>query len=211
MSLNLKEVYDKEYIRGYFKRNKKIYLTSIIIFILLGLSLFMIFGSSQPISFNSENFDEIPKATLEELSAGFTLEEYLSLTLHNIIQDLTCLLGGLIFGIPTLIITMINSYNFTSIFLTFPLKPLLFGILPHGIFEIPSSIVALAGGIMLFLSEINVIKGLFSKNTTVGQKIDESQYYIKDAIISIAIVLVLLIIAGCIETFITPVLLVYFG
>ena len=73
----------------------------------------------------------------------------------------------------SLFISAINAYNFLTIFITYPLPVIIYGILPHGIFEIPSSIFALAGAIMLFKTEINVIKGIISSKTTVKDKINE--------------------------------------
>lgn len=36
MSLNLKDIFDKNYLKGYFHRNKKIFRVSILLFIILG-------------------------------------------------------------------------------------------------------------------------------------------------------------------------------
>ncbi len=81
------------------------------------------------------------------------------------------------------------------------------GIIPHGIFEIPSSVFALSGALMITSFELKIIKGVLSSKTTVKEEIENSIYLIKDAIISVGIVFLLLIIAAFIETFITPILL----
>jgi len=142
-------------------------------------------------------------SSIPGVNPDFSVNTFIALTVHNIIQDLTCLIGGLFFFIPSLLISALNAYNFFSIFLSWPFEVILYGILPHGIFEIPSSIFALAGAIMLFKTELKVIKGIVSRKTTIKEQINESQYLIKDAIITIFIVIILLVIAGFIETFIT--------
>ena len=144
------------------------------------------------------------RLTHPDLKNITTVESFVELTCHNLIQDLTCLFGGLLLFIPSLFISAINAYNFLTIFITYPLPVIIYGILPHGIFEIPSSIFALAGAIMLFKTGINVIKGIISSKTTVKDKINESEYLIKDAIITCFIVILLLVVAGFIEIFITP-------
>ena len=60
---------------------------------------------------------------------------------------------------------------------------------------------------MITSFELKIIKGVLSSKTTVKEEIENSIYLIKDAIISVGIVFLLLIIAAFIETFITPILL----
>lgn len=83
---------------------------------------------------------------------------------------------------------------------------ILVAVMPHGIFEIPSGIFAMAGGLMLFITEINVIKAILTRNS-VKEAINDSDKLIKDAIISTIIVFILLVIAAFIEIFITPLLM----
>lgn len=207
MSLNLSDIFKKKYLKGYFKRNKKIFITAIVLFVLLGVLSVFAGGYSQTVSLSEKSLSQAnigDDSTHPDLKNITTVESFVELTCHNLIQDLTCLFGGLLLFIPSLFISAINAYNFLTIFITYPLPVIIYGILPHGIFEIPSSIFALAGAIMLFKTEINVIKGIISSKTTVKDKINESEYLIKDAIITCFIVILLLVVAGFIEIFITP-------
>lgn len=206
MPLNLSEIFEKDYLKGYFNRNKKIFLVSIILFIVLG-SIGTLTNSDTMGLENPKNLAESVQSNDDSGSyEDMSFIGFLVLFVHNFINDFTCILGGLFFFIPSLHLTFINATNIITLFTKVDAILLLFGVIPHGIFEIPSSIFAMAGGLMLFLTEINVIKALISRNS-VKEAIDNSNELIKDALISTAIVFVLLLIAAFVETFITPVLL----
>ena len=76
-------------------------------------------------------------------------------------------------------------------------------VVPHDTFEIPSSIFGTAGGLMQFLTEINVIKSIISRNN-INDAINESETLIKVTLLTMIIVFVLLLIAAFIKAFITP-------
>lgn len=169
-------------------------------------------GTSEVANFGGQidHHVKLNDCELKNADLEITFEGFLALFIHNVSQDLSCLIGGLFLAIPSLFISFINATNFISLFVKLPFPMLLFGILPHGIFEIPSSIFALAGALMLFNFELNILKGIFSSKTTVKEKFNESECLIKDAIITAVIVIVLLFIAALIENYITPVLLTKF-
>ena len=153
---------------------------------------------------NHKNVDENVQSASDSEYEDASLIGFLVLFIHNFINDFTAIIGGLFLFIPTLYISFINATNIITLFVTGDPLLILLGVIPHGIFEIPSSIFALAGGLMLFITEINIIKALFTRNS-IKEAIDEQ--LIKDAIITVEIVFVLLLLAAFVETFITPVLL----
>jgi stage II sporulation protein M len=73
--------------------------------------------------------------------------------LHNLYVNVLLVLGGILLGIPTLIILLVNSFitgfQFSQSFITGQIADLLFGIMPHGIFEIPASILSAALGFQI--------------------------------------------------------------
>lgn len=199
MSLNLKEIFEKEYVKGYFHRNKKIFIVSILIFLILG---------SIGTILNMDTMNIEHKSVAEAMNSNTNNDafgDFVRLFVHNFIYDVSVIIGGLLLFIPTLQLTFINATNMITLFVKGNPLMLLVGVIPHGIFEIPSSIFGTAGGLMLFLTEINVIKAIISRNK-ISDAINESETLIKDAILTIIIVFVLLLIAAFIEAFITPML-----
>lgn len=199
MSLNLKEIFEKEYVKGYFHRNKKIFIVSILIFLILG-------SIGTMLNMDTMNIDhKSVAAAMNSNTNNDAFGDFVRLFIHNFIYDVSVIIGGLLLFIPALQLTFINATNMITLFVKGNPLMLLVGVIPHGIFEIPSSIFATAGALMLFLTEINVIKAIISRNK-ISDAINESETLIKDAILTIIIVFVLLLIAAFIEAFITPML-----
>lgn len=223
MSLNLMDIFRKDYQKGYFSRNKKIFIISIILLLLFAFIGYLAYDEINVYELDEEYEKEIEGRLVSEdednfglivddnitnaLFKDYSISGFSELFFHNLSIDLLCIVGGLFLSIPTLITSFINGAMFGAIFAESPLYLVLFGVLPHGIFEIPSSLFALAGGLMLTNVELKLVKGLFSRKYTVKEKYHESAPLIKDAILSAFIVFILLFIAAFIETFITPVLL----
>ncbi len=166
-----------------------------------------------PLNYEEDYFNEGTdvitenNADITNLFEDYSFEGFIILFLYNFSIDFGCILGGLVFSLPSLIITFVNASQIGVIFSELNFIIILLGIIPHGIFEIPSSVFALSGALMITSFELKIIKGVLSSKTTVKEEIENSIYLIKDAIISVGIVFLLLIIAAFIETFITPILL----
>lgn len=166
-----------------------------------------------PLNYEEDYFNEGTDVITENnnsitnLFEDYSFEGFIKIFLYNFSIDFGCILGGLVFSIPSLIVTFVNASQIGVIFSEVNFIIILLGIIPHGIFEIPSSVFALSGALMITSFELKIIKGILSSKTTVKEEIENSIYLIKDAIISVGIVFLLLIIAAFIETFITPILL----
>ena len=154
-----------------------------------------------------EDENEYRESVFNSLFADYNLMGFVNLFWHNFSIDFECILGGLLLSIPSLITTFINAGQIGALFSQVDFIIILFGVVPHGIFEVPSSLFALAGAFMLTSFEFKMVNAILSSSTTIKEEINRSSYLVKDAIISAEIVLVLLIIAAFIETFVTPILL----
>ena len=154
-----------------------------------------------------EDENEYRESVFNSLFADYNLMGFVNLFWHNFSIDFECILGGLLLSIPSLITTFINAGQIGALFSQVDFIIILFGVVPHGIFEVPSSLFALAGAFMLTSFEFKMVNAILSSSTTIKDEINRSSYLVKDAIISAEIVLVLLIIAAFIETFVTPILL----
>lgn len=254
MSLNFNNLIEKDYLMGYFSRNKKIFSISIIVFLLFAVmgTLFFtvedimdekeinqnikplkadenLFGDAdyEKVYIDEPYPDELYESDLEEdyfnqgtdvvvendeevisnLFEDYSFEGFVDLFFYNFSIDFSCIIGGLFLSIPSLIITFVNACQIGVLFAEVNFVLILFGVIPHGIFEIPSSVFAFSGALMLTSFELKMLKGILSSKTSVEEELNNSIYLVKDAIISVAIVFVLLTIAAFIETFITPVLL----
>lgn len=237
MSVDLKNHFSEEYLKGYFSRNRNIFIISLLVCIIFAgigfiysdeIDVYLDDGEylSNQIenvkmegsligNIDEENYDNL---RYEDLDSNYTYENdtadlffkdyniisFIELFVHNFSIDISCILGGVLLSIPTLIFTFINEVMFGALFGQIPLVIILFGVIPHGIFEIPSSLFALAGGLMLTRMELKLLKGLLSNKTTVRYEFKESVPLVKDALLSAGIVYILLSIAAFIETFITP-------
>lgn len=139
----------------------------------------------------------LPKIRLPNLGIDFSSPIFFHLMFHNLTTAAGVVFSGFFFGLPT-----VGALLFNGIVVGFVvsetggLNALLFGILPHGIIEIPA--LAIAGGFGLRLG-INAFKTYNGKMSLVelGDKIKEISY-------AIAGTIPLFLLAALIESFITP-------
>lgn len=200
MTFNLMEIFTKEYVKEYFKRNKSLIIISLVILVLSS-----IFGVLV-----SEYIKQTIMTVLHEMVNNFPrnqgmVEEAIYLFLNNMRVDLMVILFGFFFSVISIAITVSNGIiiGFTSTLVS----PLAFivGIFPHGIFELSASVIALTCAFIITKFEIRIIKGLIDKR--VKEEFHDNIFMIKDIILSIIIVFVLLVLAAIIEAGITPILL----
>ena len=200
MTFNLMEIFTKEYVKEYFKRNKNLIIISLVILVLSS-----IFGVLV-----SEYIKQTIMTVLHEMVNNFprnqgVLEEVIYLFLNNMRVDLMVILFGFFFSVISIAITVSNGIiiGFTSTLVS----PLAFivGIFPHGIFELSASVIALTCAFIITKFEIRIIKGLIDKR--VKEAFNDNIFMIKDIILSFIVVFVLLVLAAIIEAGITPILL----
>jgi uncharacterized membrane protein SpoIIM required for sporulation len=120
---------------------------------------------------------------------------------NNIFIILRLILGGFLFGAPTVACLIYNGLPLGYLLKTNP-ELTLFLVLPHGIFEIPAIIIAGAAG---FKIPYEIVRYLMGKKETVLTKEDIKEYFTL-ALISI----VLIVIAAFVEAYITPKVAEYF-
>ncbi len=123
---------------------------------------------------------------------------FLLIALNNSVKALFMMLMGILWGIVPVLFILLNGYAIGIVvsvaILETGLIPIILGVLPHGILEIPA--ILLAAGYGVWLGE------MFSKKLK-NRKIILS-LYIKNTIDKfIKVILPILIIAALIETFIT--------
>lgn len=158
-------------------------------------------GSSQNPSVGDDLMKLFEKEVAGQISTDHPLDMCVKLFFNNLGACLLLFLGGASFGIVTIFIMSLNgvvigaimeivSKEHTAIFVAAAL-------LPHGIFEIPSFIIAGALGVLL-------AQALIAEWYGSGDAAPEAVSYAR---LFILYVIPLVAIAACVEAFITPVII----
>lgn len=200
MTLNITEIFGKRYLKEYFSRNKVYILISI--FILIASAVLGVIFSDIIKEFVIEILENIVLSMPENPTV---YNEATFLFQNNIRANIIIMLGGLFFSIFSILAIIMNGLiiGFTYTLVT-PLQ-FIVGILPHGIFELPATVLSLVGAFLITKLEINLLDALFKKQ--LKEEIGKSNEIIKDIVLTFIIILILLIIAAIIEAGVTPVLL----
>ncbi len=130
----------------------------------------------------------------------------LDISFHNWQVSLAMALSGIIFMFPTITTLIFNGFILGVVEdTTQNITMFLAAILPHGIIELPSFIIAGSVGLKLGLSFIRALKN--------GSLIFDSEFSntLKRTIYIVLGLLPLFIIAGIVETFITPYVMHLYG
>lgn len=200
MSLNLREIFSLNYVREYIFRNKTFILISIVLFVLSVIIGIVASESIKP--FVLEIFKQM-MGSLPENATAF--DEAVFLFNNNIKANIIILLGGLLFSIISVFAIIINGMvvGFTATMI----QPYVFivGIFPHGIFEIPATLLSLVGAFLITKLELNLISSLLSGH--LRDELRESKQIVKDIILTFITTFVFIVIAAIIEAYITPALL----
>ena len=191
---------------GFFKRNKKIIIISFVIFI-----VFALIGGVVSGVLTGENGGRITKAMMELPKNGtnpvtdFSVSSA-ELFIHNLTVSIMIIIGGLLFSIISVIITVFNAFSIGAPFGSdFTFAAL--SILPHSVFEYSATSLSLAVAFLITKLEIKMIK-----ERSFMPILRESRTELKDILVLIIVIVVLLFIAALIEGFITPMIVTsYFG
>lgn len=200
------DFFSKDFIWGYFTRNKLLLIAALVLF-----TVPFVLGAS--ISFLiTENHGVISSGLLSGeayIPLESLLMDSLSVFAHNVPIDFAILLSGLLFSIVSLILFIINAYMIGMPFGEDFLFAFL-AIVPHSIFEYSASIFALVGAFLFTSIEFDIIKSFWDKDRSVRSVISDSKIKFKDIILSSIIMVVLLAVAAIIEGNITPRIVFWF-
>ena len=197
MSLNIMEIFSRRYIREYFSRNKLFILVTVALFFISAIVGVVTSETIKP--FMLQIFEEMIKSLPPDATA---FDEAVYLFNNNIRANIIILIGGALFSIISVLAIIVNGLlvGFTATIV----EPHVFlvGILPHGIFEIPATLLSLVGALLITKLEIKLIISLVAGN--LRDELMESNLIIKDIVLTFIITLALLVIAAIIEAYITP-------
>lgn len=200
MFFGLEDIFSKRYVLGYFGRNKFLILVSLSVLLLSFLLGILI----------SDQIRNVMLELLRNMVSNYPLDNTVVdnmflLFFNNVRVDFMVLLGGLIFSLFSVLITITNGIVLGFVFTMVPFSVFVVGIFPHGIFELSASVIALTGAFILTMLEIRLIFALFKGR--FRECLGNSHVLIKDIVFSVILFVVLLVIAAIIESAVTPVLL----
>lgn len=191
-----------EEVKSAFRENKlAVYASIAILFISLLLGYFL-----EPYLYNY--FNPVVEDLTHQVQQGTIKLTFQSIFLNNI----RIVIAMFLFGVTCFISAVILGFNgfFAGYYVatTDDLFQSLLLIVPHGIFEFSSCILACASGFVLFNFVFKFLKTLYGQdNGSVKELLrisfDESVVKLKQAIILFVIASILMAIAGFVETYLT--------
>ena len=191
-----------EEVKSAFRENKlAVYASIAILFISLLLGYFL-----EPYLYSY--FNPVVEDLTHQVQQGTIKLTFQSIFLNNI----RVVIAMFLFGVTCFISAVILGFNgfFAGYYVatTDDLFQSLLLIVPHGIFEFSSCILACASGFVLFNFVFKFLKTLYGQdNGSVKELLrisfDESVVKLKQAIILFVIASILMAIAGFVETYLT--------
>ena len=191
-----------EEVKSAFRENKlAVYASVAILFISLLLGYFL-----EPYLYSY--FNPVVEDLTHQVQQGTIKLTFQSIFLNNI----RIVIAMFLFGVTCFISAVILGFNgfFAGYYVatTDDLFQSLLLIVPHGIFEFSSCILACASGFVLFNFVFKFLKTLYGQdNGSVKELLrisfDESVVKLKQAIILFVIASILMAIAGFVETYLT--------
>lgn len=181
----------KNELKQYFKTSKKYLIVAFIVAVIIVI-LGYVFAADLSVFFDSA------------AQMGGESETVFSIFTNNFAIALGMIFGGALLSIPSLFFFGSSSFLFVG-YCMMLYGPVMFWIIvaPHGIFEISSFVIALAGALMLTHVEVRIIKAALNKEKSVKDELNNSHDLIKAVGMTVIICFILLAIAAFIETYIT--------
>lgn len=188
-------------MKEFFKRNKKVLLSSLVIFLVFAIcaAVFTYVMIGDHYGVISRNITKMAAEGNIPNDISVNLDT-IEIFLHNLGSNLIVIAGGVLFSIISVLVVIFNAISIGSPFgvdLAF-FAP---SILPHGIPEYVATVFSLACAFNITNLEIKMIKNRSFRNT-----LKEHKRELKDILIMIVIVVILLFIAAIIEANITEII-----
>ncbi|WP_268913335.1 stage II sporulation protein M [Lentilactobacillus sp. SPB1-3] len=172
-------------------------------FLLIMVVIWIVVYAGIELTSSTEAAKHLLTSSLSGDSSGASSHNFLPLFFHNFGSSLTIIVLGLI-PIPLYYLFLLFNASSVGAVLTIGPQPILlflFGILPHGIFEIPGQIISAAISARLAWYMIDRFIRHRQRSETFGEMVKTT------AIDTLVYVLPLLFIAAIIEQNITPILI----
>lgn len=185
---------------GFLKRNKKIILIALIIFLIFafaGMIISNVLIGDDAGQISKALFNLPKNSTTQNIDVSVSS---LDIFIHNLTVNVIIIIGGALFSVISVLITVFNAFSIGSPFgtdLTFAVT----SILPHSIFEYFATVISLAAAFLITKLEIKMIRTRSFRGV-----LKDSKTELKDILVLIIITVILLVIAAIIEGHITPII-----
>ena len=148
-------------------------------------------------------FNPVVDDLSQKVETGVVKLTFQDIFLNNILIIFQMFIYGLLFCLSIFLL----AYNGFFIGYYVAIQDNLFGVLamliPHGIFELTSCLLACSSGLVLFNFLFKFFKTYLKEDMTLKKSFSINRYKLKQAIIIFIISVVLMIIAGFVEVYLT--------
>lgn len=123
--------------------------------------------------------------------------------LNNITIILQMFIYGLLFCLSVFVLAYNGFFIGYYVAIADNLSRVLVMLIPHGIFELTSCVLACSSGLVLFTFLFNFFKTYLKEDMTLKKAFSMNNYKIKQAVIIFVVAVFLMIIAGFVEVYLT--------
>lgn len=184
-------IFSRDYIKSYLGRNRNLIILAVVI-----LCISIIIGYVYNGIFRDLMIDALKNMNIPMDSPW---NATLALFSNNMRVNLLIVLLGLTFSIISVMVLFVNGVVIGFVGSIVPVEVLLLYTVPHGIFEIPALILAVAGSFIVTKFEVKLLKGIFQNGKTFKGELYSSGILLKDILLTVVLDFVLLVIAAVIE------------
>ena len=182
------------------KDNKKLIIGLYILFIICFVGAWILSASKMQVAFGN-----VPVANNTNLNQSAT-----ELFIHNASGGIMTYLASIFFAIPAIVMIIYNGVSLGAVGQLFnTIMPnggafYIAYLIPHGIFEITSTVIQSACGIMLFLFIYRFIKAILSSESNgVSDAFEKTKKPLVQSIVLMVFSIILLLIAAPIEAYVS--------
>ena len=191
----LKQFY-REIKLAFLENKLAIYISFLILIFSLFLGYFL-----EPYLYSY--FNPVVDDLTQKVETGVIQLTFADIFLNNILIILQIFIYALLFCLSVVVL----AYNGFFIGYYTAIQDNFFAVLvhlvPHGIFELPSCALACASGLVLFNFFINFLKSYLKEDLSFKNSIINNADKLKQAILIFAVSLVLMVMAGFVEVYLT--------
>ena len=148
-------------------------------------------------------FNPVVDDLSQKVETGVVKLTFQDIFLNNILIIFQMFIYGLLFCLSIFLLAYNGFFIGYYVAIQNNLFRVLAMLIPHGIFELTSCVLACSSGLVLFTFLFNFFKTYLIEDMTLKKSFSINRYKLKQAIIIFIISVVLMIIAGFVEVYLT--------
>lgn len=191
----LKQYY-KEVKLAFLENKTAIYISLFILIFSLILGYFL-----EPYLYSY--FNPVVDDLSNKVETGVVKLTFGDIFLNNIKIILQMFIYGLLFCLSVFLLAYNGFFVGYYVAIANNLSRVLLMLIPHGIFELTSCVLACSSGLVLFTFLFNFFKTYLKDDMTLKIAFSDNSYKIKQAVIIFMVAVFLMVIAGFVEVYLT--------